>query len=60
MTTTEPKKKRGRPPVQKMPEPIDATPEEVADVVMRAPPKTKWRYLDKNGRESDNTGEAVE
>ena len=45
--TTE-KKKRGRPPVHKLPEPIDATPEEVADVVMRAPPKTKWRYLDKS------------
>ncbi len=44
--TTEPKKKRGRPPTRTMPERIDATPEEIADVVMRAPPKTKWRYLE--------------
>ena len=49
--TTE-KKQRGRPPIYKPPQPIDATPEEVADVVMRAPRKTKWRYLDKERRES--------
>lgn len=50
--TTEPKRKRGRPPIHKLPPPIEATPEEVADVVMRAPRKTKWRYLDKERRES--------
>ena len=51
--TTE-KKRRGRPPTHKLPPPIEATPEEVADVVMRAPRKKKWRYLDKDGRESAN------
>lgn len=30
-----------------MPERIDATPEEIADVVMRTPNKTDWRYLKK-------------
>ena len=48
--TTEPKKKRGRPTTRSMPERIDATPEEIADVVMRAPRKTKWRYLDGDGK----------
>ena len=27
-----------------MPEPIDATPEEIAEVVMRMPNKADWRY----------------
>ena len=39
------KRKRGRPLKYPMPERIDATPEEIADVVMRAPNKTEWRYL---------------
>ncbi len=41
------KRKRGRPVKYPMPERIDATPEEIADVVMRAPnkPKSEWRYL---------------
>ena len=28
-----------------LPEPIDASPEEVADVVMRAKPPKEWKYL---------------
>ena len=39
-----PKRPRGRPP-RPMPERIDATPEEIAEVVLRMPPKSDWRYL---------------
>ena len=35
---------RGRPPTREMPEPIDAPPERVAEVVLRANPKKVWRY----------------
>ena len=28
-----------------MPEPIDASPERIAEVVLRAKPKDDWRYL---------------
>ncbi len=38
------KRPRGRPP-RPMPERIDATPEEIAEVVLRMPPKSDWRYL---------------
>ena len=45
------KKKKGRPPVLKMPEPIDATPEELAKAICRAPPKPdgEWRFLKPGG-----------
>lgn len=39
-----PKKKQGRPLKYPMPERIDATPEEVAEVVLRTKPKKVWRY----------------
>ncbi len=38
------KPKRGRPVKYPMPERIDATPEEIADVVLRVKPKKHWRY----------------
>ncbi len=38
------KKQRGRPSKLVMPERINATPEQVADVVMKARPKEVWRY----------------
>ena len=38
------KPKRGR-PARPMPKRIDASPEEIADVVMRMPNKTEWRYI---------------
>lgn len=38
------KKPRGRPPKYPLPEPIDATPEEVARVVLNAKPKKVWRF----------------
>ena len=44
------KKPRGRPPKYPMPERIDATPEQIADVVMRAKPKEVWRYEQETGR----------
>ena len=37
-------RKRGRPAKYEMPEPIDASPEEVARVVLRAKPKKVWRF----------------
>ena len=40
------KKQRGRPPVKPMPERIDATPEQIAEVVLRFDPKGhEWQYL---------------
>ena len=43
-----PKRKRriGRPP-RSMPSRIDATPEQIARVVMNVKPPKKWRYLQK-------------
>ena len=41
---TEPRKKRGRPVLHEMPERIDASPEQIAETVLRAKPKSKWRY----------------
>ena len=37
-------KPRGRPVKYPLPEPIDATPEEIAQVVLKAPPKKVWRF----------------
>ena len=42
------KKKRGRPVKYELPEPIDPSPEEVSDVVMRARPPKEWQYLKQN------------
>ena len=36
---------RGRPPPYTMPERIDASPAELADVVLRAEPPKVWRYM---------------
>ena len=44
------KSKGGRPP-RPMPERIDASPEEIANAVMRMPNKTEWRYLRKEGKD---------
>ena len=42
-----PKRSRGRPVVKPYPERIDATPEEIAEVVLGMPAKKpdEWRYL---------------
>ena len=41
---SKPKRSVGRPPVKAWPEPIDASPEKIAEVVLRAKPKKVWRY----------------
>ena len=45
-----PKKRMGRPPKYKMPERIDASPERIAEVVLRAKPKKDWKYEKKQPR----------
>lgn len=42
-----PKRKRGRPPKRRYPKRIDASPEEIAEAVLKMPPKkrSEWRYL---------------
>ena len=56
------KKARGRPVEYAMPERIDATPEEIADVVLRAKPPRTWRYMEEAERkrlERQQAGEAT-
>lgn len=51
--TTEPEqeKKRGPGrPEKPYPERIDASPEEIARVVLKAKPKKKWRYMKEENR----------
>ena len=40
------KRKGGRPPELKMPEPIPDTPENIARACMEGPPKRRWDYLE--------------
>ena len=47
---TAPKKPRDRPPTP-APEPIKATPEELAEAFLRVPPDHEWEYL-KKGKEA--------
>lgn len=49
-------KRTGRPPEKVMPEPIDASPEEIAEVVLGAKPKRNWRYMDKEHKGQPKTG----
>jgi hypothetical protein len=44
-----PKKPRGRPVKYQLPEPIDATPEEVARIVLKAKPKDAWTFEEEAG-----------
>ena len=39
------KKPRGRPPEIVWPEPIDASPEDIARAVLKVPHKKKWRFM---------------
>ena len=39
-----PKKPLGRPSKLTMPEPIDASPEDIARVVLQVPHKKEWRF----------------
>ena len=45
-----PKRERGRPPVHKPPERINATPEEIARAALSVPKKDKWRYMEDKAR----------
>lgn len=45
----QPKRKRGRPVVRVMPEPIPDTPENVARACMMGPPKREWDFLKPGG-----------
>ncbi len=45
MVDKDKKRPRGRPRIHPLPERIDATPEEIAEVVLRMPPKSDWRYV---------------
>ena len=40
-----PKRPRGRPRIHDMPERIDASPDEIAEVILKMPPKSDWRYI---------------
>ena len=45
------KKPRGRPPEIVWPEPIDASPEDIARAVLQVPHKKEWRFMqDANGK----------
>ena len=44
------KREPGRPMTHEYPEKIDANPEEIADVVMRAKSKKVWRFEQETGR----------
>ena len=49
-------KPRGRPPEYKMPEPIDAPPERVAEVVLQAKPKNELAVHEAGGEAAPNPG----
>ncbi len=42
-------KERGRPTVNKLPPRIDATPEEIAQALLRASPDRAWKYQESKG-----------
>ena len=42
-------KERGRPTVNKLPPRIEATPEEIAQVLLRASSDREWKYLEAGG-----------
>lgn len=52
MATT--KKRRGR-PAKPAPEPINATPEELAEAFLQVPPDHEWEYLKKDKRKGAAT-----
>lgn len=54
-----PRAKRGRGrPARSMPERIDASPEQIAEVVLSMPPKKNWRYLGKPGVQQNEQGDS--
>ncbi len=53
------KRPRGRPEKYPHPEPIDASPEEIARVVLKAKPKEVWRFEQEHNRKRRRGQEAV-
>lgn len=49
------RKKPRHPKPRPMPKPINASPEEAAEVVLRQPPKKRWRYLEPTDGETPKT-----
>ena len=49
--------KTGRPVTKTMPPRIDASPEEIAQVVLQVTPPEKWRYLNGSEDEKDSREE---
>ena len=50
--TDQPKRPRGRPPIEReWPDNIPDTPENVARAIMARPPKKDWDYLKERGAE---------
>ena len=46
-TMAKKEKRRGRPSKLEMPEPIlDASPEEIAEMVLKAKPPMRWKYME--------------
>ena len=50
------KKERGRPPVHKPPERINATPEEIARAALSVPKKDNWRYMEEKKQGKKGSG----
>ena len=50
-------RKTGRPVTKPMPPRIDASPEEIAQVVLAVKPPKKWRYLNEAEGEKDRRQE---
>ena len=54
------RKKRGRPVTSlTMPERIDASPEQIAEVVLQAKPKKVWRYLEEAKKKRESKAEST-
>lgn len=43
------KKQRGRPVKYELPDPVEMKPEELARIVLQAPPKDTWRFEEDSG-----------
>lgn len=59
MTMTK-KRKRGRPVIRKLPDPIPDTPENIALAIMQGSPKDEWRYLEEYRKQTNEGGKNAE
>ena len=53
------KKPRGRPPEIVWPEPIDASPEDIARAVLQVPHKKEWRFMKEANEKDAQDGQAA-